>query len=208
MADIFVSYAHVDHGPVKGIVGELERQGFSVWWDIAMRSGDAYTDVIEKELAGAKCVLSVWSRNSRNSTWVKAESSLANDTGKLVQVVLQKDVRPPLPFNIIHFEPLERGPSNSDQNWLDLLEAIRGRVGGAVGERAPPRASNPIETPAVLSALSALGVGGYLLSQALPQVGASIPFDPIYFGSIALVCGAGSVLLSIPRVAANVAAGG
>jgi hypothetical protein len=110
MADVFVSYAHVDHGPVRDIVGELERQGFSVWWDIAMRAGDAYADVIEQELAGAKCVLAVWSRNARSSNWVRAESSLANDTGKLLQIVLQKDVRPPLPFNILHYEPIEGAP--------------------------------------------------------------------------------------------------
>jgi hypothetical protein len=73
---------------------------------------------------------------------------------------------------------------------------------------APSRTSNPIETPAVLSCLSAFGVGGYLVSQALPNAAAAIPFDPIYLGYAALACAAGSVLLSIPRVAANVAAGG
>jgi hypothetical protein len=214
MADIFVSYAHVDDGSVRAIVGELEQQGFSVWWDIALRSGQNYGDVIEHELGEAKCVLAVWSRASRNSSWVKAESSFANDAGKLVQVVLQSDVRPPLPFNIIHFEPIARGPRADDANWRDLIDAIRARVGGAAGERAPPRTPNPVNSAAILSTLSALGLGAYIAALNVPAVAAVLQLAPAVFGDpialplyAALVLGAGSALLTLSKIAAVASAG-
>lgn len=211
MADIFISYAHVDSDKVREIVQHLEKEGMSVWWDIALRSGDRYTDVIEKELAQAKCVLAVWSRNARNSTWVKAEASLANDAEKLVQVVLHRDVKPPLPFNIIHFEPIYGGPNPSDENWRQLLSAVRERVGGATqAERAPAKAANPFDLSTILSLLSAGSLGLYLAALNAPGVADSIAATagglvadpvslPLYAGA---VFGAGAALATVRKIAA------
>ncbi|MBI1185820.1 MAG: TIR domain-containing protein [Alphaproteobacteria bacterium] len=211
MADIFISYAHVDSDKVREIVQHLEKEGLSVWWDIALRSGDAYGDVIETELTQAKCVLAVWSRNARNSTWVKAEASLANDSRKLVQVVLHRDVKPPLPFNIIHFEPIYGGPNPSDENWRQLLTAVRERVGGAAqAERAPAKAPNPFDLSTVLSLLSAASLGLYLaalnapgLAEAMTASAGGVIADPVNLPLYAgLVFAAGAALATVRRIAA------
>jgi len=215
VADIFISYAHVDSDKVREIVQHLEREGLTVWWDIALRSGDHYGDVIENELAQAKCVLAVWSRNARNSTWVKAEASLANDAQKLVQVVLHRDVKPPLPFNIVHFEPILGGPSEKDENWVQLLSAVRARVGGAAAERAPAKAPSPIDVSTILSLLSATSLGVYLaalnseaVAGTLSSAAGGLVRDPVslplYAGA---VFGAGAALATVGRIAALAKAG-
>lgn len=214
MADIFVSYAHVDDAHVRAIVAELEKQNFKVWWDIALRSGQRYGDVIENELEQAKCVLAVWSRASRNSDWVRAEASLGNDANKLVQVVLQKDVRPPLPFNIIHYEPIESGPKPNDESWRQLLEAIRQQVGGGAAARAPARSPNPVNAASILSTLSALGLLAYMLGLYMPAFDRVLGRLPAVLGEpqqlplyAALAFGVGAVLVTLQRIAAVIGAG-
>jgi hypothetical protein len=210
VADVFISYAHVDDGHVRGIVRALEELNLTVWWDIALRSGDRYGDVIEKELAQAKCVLAVWSRHSRNSDWVRAEASLGNDANKLVQIVLHKDVKPPLPFNIVHFEPIVGRPNQSDENWRQLVDAVRRRVGGEAAARAPARAPTPINAASVLSTLSAMGLLGYLAAANAPaEVLAQLPIENAapWLLYAAAAFGAGAFLVTTRKIAAVTSAG-
>jgi hypothetical protein len=74
MADIFISYARADRDKVRPIAKALEDKGWSVWWDARIRSGEAFDRVIEKALAEARCVIVVWSANSVESDWVRAEA--------------------------------------------------------------------------------------------------------------------------------------
>lgn len=214
MTDVFVSYAHVDDADVRRIVQALEQLGLQVWWDISLRSGDRYGNVIENQLTEAKCVLAVWSRNSRNSDWVRAEASIGNDANKLVQVILQRDVRPPLPFNIIHYEPVIGGPRDSDENWGQLVDAIRQRVGGVGAERAPARAPSPITPTTVCSVLAALGLAAYVAALNVPAFAQALRAIPQAFGSpanlllyAATAFGAGSALLTMQAIAASARAG-
>ena len=40
------------------------REGFEVWWDATLRSGEAYDEVTEGALRGAKAVVVLWSPRS------------------------------------------------------------------------------------------------------------------------------------------------
>ena len=68
MADIFVSYASSDLDRVTPIVAGLEKAGYSVWWDQALRGGSRFAKEIEIELKAAKVVLAVWSAGVSHDT--------------------------------------------------------------------------------------------------------------------------------------------
>lgn len=126
MADVFISYSRQDHARVAPLAERLAARGMSIWWDKQLRAGQRFVDEIERQLDSAKAVLTAWSHNARNSTWVYAESSRGLDAGKFVQVRLD-NVQLPLPFDALQV---------SDINEWDRLEGHLSRLikGGAQPE--------------------------------------------------------------------------
>jgi cysteinyl-tRNA synthetase, unknown class len=95
MADIFVSYSKRDKKRVTLLVKSLEAEGWDVFWDINLLSGDAWERIIRSELQKAKLVLVVWSMAAVASEWVLKEAHLARDRGVLVPVSLDGTMPPP-----------------------------------------------------------------------------------------------------------------
>ena len=56
-AHIFLSYTREDQATAKRFAEAFEMQGFSVWWDVTLRSGEAYDEVTEQALRNAKAVV-------------------------------------------------------------------------------------------------------------------------------------------------------
>ena len=79
MTDIFVSYASEDRERIKALVVELERQGWSVWWDRDMHAGPSFASVIQEQIEQALCVIVVWSEASIRSHWVQDEATEGRD---------------------------------------------------------------------------------------------------------------------------------
>ncbi len=101
MTQIFVSYSHRDRKPVGRVVEGLEQAGYQVWWDRQLRPYQAFGQEIEAALTDSRCAVVAWSARARNSLWVQAEATEALESDKLLQVSLD-NVRPPLPFTMIH----------------------------------------------------------------------------------------------------------
>ena len=57
MADIFLNYARDDRRRIKPLAEALTAQGWSLWWDARMRAGQRFDEMIEKEIAAARCVI-------------------------------------------------------------------------------------------------------------------------------------------------------
>ena len=58
MADIFISYASPDLERAQALAAALERKGWSVWWHGPVLTGEIFADLIQEELAAARCVTS------------------------------------------------------------------------------------------------------------------------------------------------------
>ena len=52
--DIFLSYNREDQAQARWFAHGFEAQGFSVWWDTTLRAGEAYDEVTEAALRGAR----------------------------------------------------------------------------------------------------------------------------------------------------------
>src|SRR5436190_14215249 len=94
ISDIFISYSREDQAVARRYADALEAQGFSVWWDADLRSGEAFDEAIEAALRTAKAVVVLWSPTSVVSRWVRAEATLADRNKTLVPVVIQPCERP------------------------------------------------------------------------------------------------------------------
>lgn len=101
-ADIFISYAKHDRSLAEELATSLRREGYSVWWDTSILTGENYRDTILRELAGAKAVIVIWTERSVKSEWVISEAQRALAQGKLLPVReagLDENAIPP-PFEI------------------------------------------------------------------------------------------------------------
>ena len=89
MSDVFISYARDDQAIAELFAKALEADGLTVWWDAALRSGEAYDEVIEAALKRAKAVVVLWSAASVASRWVRAEATLADRAKTLAPVIIE-----------------------------------------------------------------------------------------------------------------------
>ena len=76
--DIFLSYNREDQARAKLFADAFEREGLKVWWDVGLRTDEAYDKVTENALRTAKAVVVLWSKQSVQSRWVRGEATIAD----------------------------------------------------------------------------------------------------------------------------------
>ena len=123
MSDLFISYSSRDRAIVATLVEYLERAGFSVWWDRHIDTGTAFDRDIEAALDAAKCVVVVWSQDSVQSDWVRAEANEGLSRGILVPVLID-DTRPPLIFRSLQNLEYRLGDAAVLGSLVDAVDKI------------------------------------------------------------------------------------
>jgi TolB-like protein/Tfp pilus assembly protein PilF len=140
MPDIFLSYTREDHATAKRVAEGLEAQGFSVWWDVTLRSGEAYDEVTEEALKTAKAVVVLWSRKSVVSRWVRAEATIADRNRTLVPARIEAcDL--PIMFELTQTADLSHwtGEEN-DRVWRAFLADVERLIkSGNASKRQTPQ---------------------------------------------------------------------
>jgi len=130
MADIFISYSQKDRRRVEPLVAALTAEGYRVWWDLEIRAGESFDELIESTLKKAQCVITVWSEHSVVSKWVRAESAWAYDCGKFVSIRIDEDIELPLKFYNVHTRSLVGWTgARGTATFHDLLADIAKIVG-------------------------------------------------------------------------------
>jgi len=143
--DIFLSYARADRATARTFAQSLAEEGFSVWWDASLHSGETFDEVIEQRLRDAKAVIVLWSPRSVASRWVRAEATLADRRNKLVPAIIEPCDRP-IVFELTHTSDLAGWQGDrSNAEWRtfvdDLDRLVRAPEGhGARGMPAAPAA--------------------------------------------------------------------
>lgn len=151
MADVFISYASEDRELTKRLAAELSSQGYSVWWDTDLLSGDRFSENIQFELDKAKAVVVVWTSFSVQSRWVYSEATRADSASKLIPVK-SSDVQLnqiPLPFGSLQtgdvndIKPIVRKLSvliGAPNRPMSMLPSLRQDTETTV----PPRATDHV----------------------------------------------------------------
>jgi len=150
--DIFLSYNREDQARAKVFAEALIAQGFNVWWDVGLRTGEAYDEVTEKALKTAKAVVVLWSKKSVESRWVRAEATLADRNKTLVPCMIEPCERP-IMFELTQTAELSHWTGNaSDIAWTAFLSDVKRFV---AKDEAPAAAAptTPLAAPTVQETL-------------------------------------------------------
>jgi serine/threonine protein kinase len=101
-----ISYCHKDRPFVVKLADALKARDCAIWFDEGIQPGEDYSGRIQQKIEDAAAVLVVWSSNSCDSKWVKAEGLKAFDLGKKVIPVLKEPCSLHVPFNADQFTNL------------------------------------------------------------------------------------------------------
>ncbi|MFN0023921.1 MAG: SUMF1/EgtB/PvdO family nonheme iron enzyme [Parvularculaceae bacterium] len=125
MPDVFISYNREDRDRAALVANALEAEGFSVWWDAALRAGETYDEVTEQNLRQAGAVVVLWSKRSSNSKWVRAEATVGERSSTLVPALIE-DCERPIRFELVQTADLRhwRG-ERADPNWRAFMQDIK-----------------------------------------------------------------------------------
>jgi hypothetical protein len=210
MADVFISYSRLDYARVRPIADRIASSGYQVWWDKDLQSGQVFADEIERQINDARAVLTAWSHNARNSTWVYAEASRGLDAHKLVQIKLDS-AQLPLPFDALQVTDF----SGKHGDWLQLENGINRLVRGGNPPdpvRVVPNVSGtpPVAgSPKLLTGLTTAGLGAYAVALSNTHYGSGLSPDQLQMAMTGLIGVAGaSAVLTAQRLLAITRAGG
>jgi hypothetical protein len=137
--DIFISYSREDRAVARYFAQAFEKEGFNVWWDNALRSGETFDEVIERELRAAKAVVVLWSPRSVASRWVRAEATTADRNGTLAPAIIESCTRPII-FELTHTVDLSAWQGDtSDTVWQAYIWDLRALIEGKTVDQASTR---------------------------------------------------------------------
>ena len=145
--DVFLSYSRDDLVIARQFADALRAEGFDVWWDTDLKSGEAYDEVTEAALRGARAVIVLWSKKSVGSRWVRAEATLADRNRTLIPAMIEACERP-IMFELTQTADLMhwRG-DRGDQAWVAFANDTRRFIGITAPQPAPvaPTAGVPVQ---------------------------------------------------------------
>jgi predicted esterase len=123
--DIFLSYSREDKATAHLYADALRQEGFSVWWDQTLNTGEAYDAVTEQALDAARAVVVLWSRTSVGSRWVRAEATIADRNGVLMPVMIEP-CRRPVMFELTQTSELTHWKGDtSDPGWRKFTDDLK-----------------------------------------------------------------------------------
>ena len=142
MADVFVSYARSDKARVAPLVAAIEAQGWSVWWDPEIATGQDFDHQIAAELKVARAVLVVWTPRSVESRWVRGEAREAAERGNLVPVRFD-GASLPIDVRTFHTTDLDDAATPDDPRVQEVLRSLAAVIAGnPVSQAEPPAPSS------------------------------------------------------------------
>jgi TolB-like protein/tetratricopeptide (TPR) repeat protein len=172
MSDVFISYKAEDRRRIQPLVQALEADGFSVWWDQHIGTGDEWRQTIERHLDAAKCVIVIWSKRSvgPEGQFVRDEATRAQQRRVYVPVTID-NVRIPLGFGESQATSLRgwRG-DRSSASYQSIIAAVR-RIAGKGDADTSVLAKPGFDRRAVLA-------GGAVATVAVAGVGAWFLLKP------------------------------
>jgi hypothetical protein len=135
--DIFLSYNRGDQEVARRYAEAFAAVGYSVWWDVTLRAGEAYDEVTETALRTAKAVVVLWSKRSVASRWVRAEATLGDRNGTLVPAMIEACERPVM-FELTQTADLSHWQGAADDRaWIAFLSDVKRLI-----ERGTPAKSD------------------------------------------------------------------
>lgn len=151
MADVFVSYKSEDRERARLIATTLEGDGFDVWWDPSLQTGEDYQEVIDRNLREALVVVVLWSPRSVVSRWVRSEATVGDRFGALAPALIAP-CELPTAFVLVQTADLTHWTGDrGDPKWREFSSDIaakrdRRKTAKSTGAAPAPPSMDAIES--------------------------------------------------------------
>lgn len=123
MSQIFISYSRKDISFVRKLAGDLEKAGYSAWWDVSgLRGGDDWVRVIPAAIKASDTFIVVLSPNSAMSEWVEKEYTQALRLRKKIIPIMLEELDVPFGLNNINY--VDFSSKDYVANLNALLDAL------------------------------------------------------------------------------------
>src|SRR5262245_27611082 len=139
MTQLFISYSRKDIAFARRLAGDLEKAGYSVWWDITdLRGGDDWVRVIPEAIAASEFFLVVLMPNSTVSELVMKEYSQVISLHNMIIPIMLEQPAVPFALNTINYVDF-----TSEDGYIGSLNILL-RDLGYTGEPVVPAATSPL----------------------------------------------------------------
>jgi hypothetical protein len=177
MTQLFISYSRKDIAFARRLAGDLEKAGYTVWWDITdLRGGDDWVRVIPEAIETSDFVIVVLSPDATASEWVKKEYTQALSLHKRIIPIMLRTTAVPFALNTINYLDF-----TSESAYAENLNALLLALGYAGELPVIPAASWPLTLrsltiPIIVSIVILLAIGTfYLISTPLAPSATATP---------------------------------
>jgi formylglycine-generating enzyme required for sulfatase activity len=171
MADVFISYKREDRAVADALDRALTASGFSCWWDTSLVAGEHFNEAIHRELAAARCVVVLWTKNSHASQWVQAEAIDGFNRRVLVAARLD-DVDLQYPFGVVQTADMRGYRPGMDHPGVgEVVAGVAEKLGFGAPARPRPAHIGRSRAPWVVAAALVLVLVGVWLLQLLDPAG-------------------------------------
>jgi len=124
MADIFLAYEPDDRGLAELIGNQLRVLGYDVFWERSRLLSRTFLEDIQRELDAAKCVVAIWTDESRKSRLLRNQARRARARGVLVCVTWHSSKLPWEFRTLESFDMTKWTPSFEDRHFRAFERAI------------------------------------------------------------------------------------
>lgn len=171
MSEIFLSYKREDEARVARLVRALEGAGLSVWWDRGLPGGESWRANIEAALDAAKVVIVCWTHASTGPDGGFVRDEAARAKQRLVPVVLDRAVRPPLGFGELQAIDLSHWNGNAnDPFFKDLVALVVAKRDGAPAPKPKGPATRALRRFVFGGGLTAFALAALAFAWSTPVV--------------------------------------
>lgn len=122
--DVFLSYKREERDIAEGLAKYLLTRGYDVWWDAALLAGEDFAKIVHAELTTARAVVVLWSKQARNSHWVRAEAALALANGTLINAVIDGMAFEGIPPEFSNIQAVSLGKDSPEKFYAEIAAAI------------------------------------------------------------------------------------
>ncbi len=170
MTQLFISYSRKDIAFARKLAADLEKAGYSVWWDITdLRGGDDWVRVIPEAIETSDFVIVVLSPDATASEWVRKEYTQALSLHKRIIPIMLRATAVPFALNTINYVDFT-SESAYTENLKALLLALGYSGEMPVAPAARPLTLRSLIIPIVVSLVILISLGAfYVFSPPAPS---------------------------------------
>lgn len=132
MIDVFISYKREQRVPAERLARFLTEQGYTVWWDVELLSGDNFINEIFEVLKTAQCAVVLWSNEALTSQYVVGEAMYALNKNKYIGATVTWPIELPPPFNVVQMSNASAWQMGNAA-FEELIPAIAKHAGAQSG---------------------------------------------------------------------------